>query len=630
MKLKNIQFGNEAFRKLRNLKIDFAPRITVISGHNGIGKSTILGLVANCSGLSGGSEKSLFSKLFQSNFQEVFYLDYQNDLEKYSKKTPKFIISYEMPDGEIFYKSCSVSSQRHQIDASKFKNHMVKAPPANKAEKAAAGGEDSLTEDELDDVLDLIGPAPEKEKVDIWRLRIIPRNYEGSPIPGTMKELEEKYKIGGSMKVPIPTLYLGMSRMSPIGEFESELILKSRKNISEEDAKYIIDCFNFVLPYSKQEMNPSGTVTFHAFSQSKKQSIAPNFDHNSLAISLGQDSTSSIVTALASFNKLQRSENYEYKGGILVIDEIEAGLHPRAQINLMNLLKREAKRLSLQIIVTSHSLTVIKNIFDGNASVGEKYQQDSVLYLSDTALPRLMNDVSYTKIKNDMVLLPLSDDPVSKEPELNVYFEDNEALFFFESILRYKEITDTYSRFGYKLNLVSASLGVHNIYALNKASEHFRQSLIVLDGDMSDTHDSHSKKGKVVKADNICALPGRLKLTSGEYLEDLPPDRIFFRYLKDKLDNAQANADFWIGMPDQFTTDNVRENVIYSRDYETIPENERKREFYKKWFKQNQGAIVKSNLIKAWCKEHADDVDAFVDKLTKRVDTLKNNSGQNA
>jgi predicted ATPase len=47
-----LEFGDPPFRKLGGLTLEFADRLTLIAGHNGIGKSTILGLVANTFGLT--------------------------------------------------------------------------------------------------------------------------------------------------------------------------------------------------------------------------------------------------------------------------------------------------------------------------------------------------------------------------------------------------------------------------------------------------------------------------------------------------------------------------------------------------------------------------------------------------
>src|SRR5690606_21021833 len=121
----------------------------------------------------------------------------------------------------------------------------------------------------------------------------------------------------------------------------------------------------------------------HNVKGSKKKSKIPNTEHSTLAISLGQDSLSSIITALASFKKIQREQEEDYIGGVLVIDEVEAGLHPRAQIKLLNLLKTEANNLNLQVIVTSHSLTIVKYIFDLENPKSNKIM-DSVIYLMDT------------------------------------------------------------------------------------------------------------------------------------------------------------------------------------------------------------------------------------------------------
>ncbi len=51
-KLVSLKISLHPFRKLKKIEINFSERITLIAGHNGIGKSTILGLVANGSGLT--------------------------------------------------------------------------------------------------------------------------------------------------------------------------------------------------------------------------------------------------------------------------------------------------------------------------------------------------------------------------------------------------------------------------------------------------------------------------------------------------------------------------------------------------------------------------------------------------
>jgi predicted ATP-dependent endonuclease of OLD family len=68
-------FHDPPFRKLGNLKIEFADRLTVIAGHNGIGKSTILGLVANTFGLTDPQwPKSYFVEPFYANIERIVYL----------------------------------------------------------------------------------------------------------------------------------------------------------------------------------------------------------------------------------------------------------------------------------------------------------------------------------------------------------------------------------------------------------------------------------------------------------------------------------------------------------------------------------------------------------------------------
>ena len=86
MKIKSISFNDIPFRMFRNLTINISERLTVIAGHNGIGKSTLLGLIANGSELKSSEGKTLLKRSFQAQLHELFYLDI---VEKTVKLTPK-------------------------------------------------------------------------------------------------------------------------------------------------------------------------------------------------------------------------------------------------------------------------------------------------------------------------------------------------------------------------------------------------------------------------------------------------------------------------------------------------------------------------------------------------------------
>lgn len=71
--VKSIEFGHPPFRKLARLEVPISPRLTLIAGHNGIGKSTILGLLTNTFGLTDGP-KSYFGEHYYANIEKIVYL----------------------------------------------------------------------------------------------------------------------------------------------------------------------------------------------------------------------------------------------------------------------------------------------------------------------------------------------------------------------------------------------------------------------------------------------------------------------------------------------------------------------------------------------------------------------------
>lgn len=601
MKLKKISFDEKGFRKLKNIEIPIAPYITAIAGHNGIGKSTILGLIANCSGLSKG-EKSFFGKVFQSNFQEAFHLDYFQDYDNYhingTKKadTPKVTVQYHVEtnqDGSFIElnKICAVSIQKHAIKERLYKNHMIKVP-----EDKHIDPNHSL---DLEDVDNNSLSSSSEPLINIWRLRIIPRTQQ---LPNTpeIEVLDEKLK--GAGKMPIPTLYLGMSRMTPIGEFDAELIdKKTIRKMNGEDKNFIVNSFKDVLYFD----GSGNEITAHSFSSSKKSSYLPSFPYHSFTVSLGQDSLSSIVTALASFNYLKRTSPQTYSGGILVIDEVDAGLHPRAQEKLINLLHTQARKLNLQIILTTHSLTVIKTILSKNEHPGKKV--NDVVYLQDSNFPRIMENPTYTKIKNDMlVLAPLEDKPET----IKLYFEDDEALFFFKQILKYKNIIHDKDYFGKELELISLSVGCNILLDLHKGDSYFQSVILIPDNDV---FSSESNRKTIEENPNICPLPNDSTFTDNTRHTERNPEMILYRFLQRKLEGHNDN--FWKQMPGAYTSDYVRDRVMTLTSNSNRDEN-------KKWFQDNVNFIEKSGIIEKWCGENEKQVDMFLERIVEAVNIV--------
>ena len=72
LQLQSIAFDRPPFRKLGSIDIKIASRVTLIAGRNGVGKSTILALIAGSSGLTRGVTKfkTYFGSLPNVNAEE--------------------------------------------------------------------------------------------------------------------------------------------------------------------------------------------------------------------------------------------------------------------------------------------------------------------------------------------------------------------------------------------------------------------------------------------------------------------------------------------------------------------------------------------------------------------------------
>lgn len=86
-------------------------------------------------------------------------------------------------------------------------------------------------------------------------------------------------------------------------------------------------------------------------SNSKEFHATKTKEYNHLGNSAGQDNIGQIISALISFKRLQKELGNRYKGGILLIDELDASLYPAAQIKLVDVLHKKSLELNLQVFL---------------------------------------------------------------------------------------------------------------------------------------------------------------------------------------------------------------------------------------------------------------------------------------
>ena len=572
IKLHSLKFGDNKFRKLRNFEVLFSDRITVIGGLNGIGKSTILGLIANCSGIRSATYKSYFDSVFQSNFQELFHLDeiddYQEDLEKKSY----IDITYQI-DSTNFIKRCSVS------------RHNESKPDGSS----------------------------------VVRLKIVPRTLD--------KSLGNTLNIGESAKVPLPTLYLGMSRMTPIGEYEKERVKQTKiKNIEQIDKQYIVNLFNAVVNFDIS--SNEDPIIDHDFKGSKKRSKLPSLIHNTLSISLGQDSLSSIFTALASFKKIKREMDTDYPGGLLIIDELDAGLHHVAQLRLIELLKKEARSLNLQIVFTTHSLTVFKNIL----TIPEKQREvgdiiDNVIYLHNTPAPKIVTNPTYLWIKNNQLSQVNHPSAPPKYPEIKVYLEDNEGAFFLNKILEYKSITDTTQTFGITLKIIPLKVSCTSLINLFIADEYFKKVIIIPDNDIL----TEEYNRRIINENKqFIPLPGDKSFNENTASTERNPEKIIHNFLYKKIHEYNQDDSFWAKLL-EINHGSYDYDYIYNSVLPISSKDERNnlfkkdRDKMKYWFNYHKKFLENGKIIELWCAENDHLISEFIEKFKESISFVSQN-----
>jgi predicted ATPase len=387
-------------------------------------------------------------------------------------------------------------------------------------------------------------------------------------------------------KYPLPVIYLGLSRLYPIGETTNTL-KKDDLNLTDEEKTWFADAYSNILTMSD---------VVEDISNLKTKEVKSNFTgittqkYDAFCNSAGQDNLGQILLSIISFKRL-RQKTEDWEGGLLIIDELDATLHPVAQQKLVSLLFKQAKFIDLQVIFTTHSLSTLEFIaskYEGKSNFGADYK---LIFISNANnIIKVYHNPKYELIKNNLCLTMTQ--IVRQKRKLLVFSEDDETRWFFKKLI-----------YGYanKLKLITANLGCGDLCKLLKEdNKYFSNVLFVVDGDVKKTNPLFVKKG------NVVALIG-----------DIRPEKVLYDYLNDE------NCTFWQdeqleteGMTKQYF---ITENGPLSSKYKNRVEL---REKYSSWFHDQKEKIEQYKMFEHWKKHNHVEVTRFRNEFIQAYNKL--------
>lgn len=449
------------FRKLEDIEFEFSKGVNIISGTNGTCKTSLLHLISN-------SFKALNKK--NNNLEDDLVLDIIKDINKLIN--PKI--------------------------ESLMRGDKIKNDPA----------------------LGVAGTLFEVTYFDDYTLNFRRQNVKSI---GRFA-IKPTYSNGKEEKLPsIPIVYLGLFRLYSFGEFtEDNKILPINKSLPE---KYINEINDLYEDFTKIE------IVYENFTNLLGIKNRVNFSSkidgiDSNTISSGEDNLYIILTALVSlkyyYESLKKSENIIES--ILLIDEIDATLHPAFQVKLLDLFKTFSEKYKIQFFFTTHSISLLEYALQ---------QKIKVFYLiNNIKKASLMPDPN--KYKIEMFLKGLSKKDLYLPKKIPVFTEDNEARLFLENILdKLYEVDENFKKVRGIYHLVEANLSseaLKTIFSDDKVLRETITSICILDGDQKSKKDEENKN---YIANHIIFLPSTL-----------PPEKLFFEY-SIKL-YEEKNENFWM------------------------------------------------------------------------------------
>ncbi len=494
MKLNKLNLIN--FRHFNNVEIEFGNNLTIISGQNGTGKSSILGWIAQLFDYK-QNNKRINGKSYTENFRNVFRFCPLND-----------------------YKN------RYEV------------------------------------VFDMIHEGKNKQKK-------ISTRYVAST-----ERSPERYRTdvdGREKAIDFPMVYHGLKRLIPLAT--EARIQKSNIQFSAPQKKEFSKLSKEILILIDDKINPESITT-----QNKDILAMQTSNYSHLGNSAGQDNLGQLLGSLLSFDELRKNNN-SYKGGIILIDEIDASLYAASQVKLIDTLYKYSKKLNLQIIFTTHSLHILEHL---EKKLGDETKVNHLIIQNGKIHNKLNPTLQYVsqKIKNQLA-------NKQKVKKKDVICEDRSAELWIKNLLNGTILKN-------KIYVEQGPLSDGELVNLaSSKSKHFRNLGFILDGD------SRSKLKDRRIPPRTAFLPGTE-----------PPEVVLYKFIKSLPDDDS----FW-NDDENFTKQTCFGN------YQSSSLNSVKRWFSDQKFSRYFGR-GHSKLFNRWKRSNMGQANKFVDELSKAISDL--------
>lgn len=555
--IKKIKIQN--FRVIDDIEFFPAQNVNVITGKNGTGKSTILGMIAQGFSFNNGVFQSYSDRY--PNIKDLKMTEYRK-LKKQSLEEMT-----ELPgDYKDFEKTLTYFDGYFESTSDEhFRLSPLDARGINHVQVLLKNG-DSFN----------IQTTHHQRAGNIPRFVTRRRDNAGNDL---------------SSNYIFPVLYLGLGRVNPL--------VNSKKNtdlnifLTSEQKIELFSWYQTILLKS-YEHNFSAAET----DLKSKKTIAFQPDNRTIEmISSGEDNIGQILMAIYSFKKLKENFPENYSGGILLIDEIDATLYPAAQNILFRILYEQAKIHNIQVFLTTHSLTLLEYI-EGRARedttifanrvkiISTKLNAENKLIIEENPAFYILNNEFRVASNSGNIINPIID----------IFFEDKEAEYIFRALIKsQKDVNGTSLR--ERINYKNVSLSCTNYKQLHnsKVDVFFEKSIVCLDGD---------ENFSITNMANFIDLPTTIqgkKRNPEEFIYDVIFDDTKFDYWKNVKEYSR----------EQFMYYPYNEYILQLKagTYEEMSQASvgmKPRELWKDWFKYQEQFWKKSkcnNPVDFWKKQ---------------------------